>query len=143
MKNKVLFDQETGEINEAPEEQKSPIFRNPWNYKLGDFDKDVEKGGGKSMTVPNEAYTVREILEKFTRGLPLDISKDGTYDEGNEDFESVNNKIDVTEVEEELSFLNEKIAAAKQSKVKGVVKGAEVKHPDITEELKATDHNEA
>lgn len=131
---KILVEETTGEVINIPEEVVSKEwYRRPANYVIGQFDKDMEKGGGKSLTVPNESYTIREILEKFTRGLPLDVEKEGYYENPEEIAEGFENAIDITDVEEQSNILNSKIAEAKQSKVKGVVKGAEVKPPDITE----------
>jgi len=100
-------DEETGVI--IPEEKISKNwYRRPANYELGQFDKDIETNREKSLTIPDQSYTVREILEKFTRGLPLDIEKGGQYDSP-EDFEdNFENAIDITDVEEKLSFIKSK-----------------------------------
>jgi len=139
----MILDTETGEVIDKPEEViTQDWYRRPANFVMGQFNKDMENTREKSMTVPDEAYTVREVLEKFSRGLPLNIVSEGSYDNP-EDFEneSFENAIDITDVEEQVNVLNTKIAEAKQSKVKGVVKGAEVKPPDITE-VKKADKNE-
>ena len=44
-------------------------FRNPYNFKLEA--KDLENKKGKSLTVPDQSFTVQEILLKFTSGIPL------------------------------------------------------------------------
>lgn len=42
-------------------------FRNHYNFKL--TSADLEKGGGKSQTVPNQTLPLSEILKRFTRGV--------------------------------------------------------------------------
>jgi len=125
------------------EEVSKNWHRRQSNYVLGQFDKDLETNREVSQTVPDQSYTIREILTKFTRGLPLDIKKEGFY-ENPAEFESENfeNAIDITDVEEQANVLSAKIAAAKQSKVKGVVKGAESDATDTTEESKEPDQSE-
>lgn len=45
------------------------------------FPKDYESPVGISLTVPNEALSIREILSRFSRGLPLGGSALYYYDE--------------------------------------------------------------
>lgn len=41
----------------------------------------MEHPKGKSMTLPDEAYTIRELLEKFSRNQRMDeLERAGTYD---------------------------------------------------------------
>lgn len=63
------------------------------------FTDDRYKGedcGTELMTVPDEAYTIQDILDKFTRGVNLNISKNGVYTD-TDDFDDV----------DELSTLND------------------------------------
>ena len=143
MKNYI--DQETGEVLETvPEIVEKNWYRRPANYQFGQFDKDMETKREPSLTVPDQSYTVREILEKFTRGLPLDVVQEGSYDEI-EDFSGYEPEkaIDLTDVETQLNDINERISLAKskatRGSVKGEVLGGEKSVPDITEPDKATD----
>lgn len=45
---------------------------------------DMEEGGGVSVTVPDEAYTVRELMERFVSGqrIPDALFRDGVFDSG-------------------------------------------------------------
>jgi len=45
----------------------------------------------KSMTVPSQALTVKQIVDKFLKGIPVDVSKKPvTYlDQDEEDFEAL------------------------------------------------------
>lgn len=141
----IIIDVETGEVIDAKSQ-----FRNPSNYEFDQFDKDSEKNidqeTGKpavSLTIPDQSYTVREILEKFTRGIPLDVSKEGTYENPEEiELMAFENAIDITDVEEQSAILSAKIATARSKKV-GVVKGAENEPPDITKADKASANEEA
>lgn len=52
--------------------------------------QDVEKDHGPSVTVPSEAFTMREILEKFTTGLPNNVVvRDGVFDDEDQDFDDI------------------------------------------------------
>lgn len=54
---------------------------------------------GKREVVPNQSMSIRQILDRFTRGEKLPIGKDGSYFEGPEDLEKAAHK-DLTEKEE-------------------------------------------
>lgn len=110
-KRAMLLEETTGEVVEIPvEEVSKEWYRRPANFKLGQFDKDIEKGGGVSLTVPDQSYTVREILEKFTRGIPLDVQVEGSYDNPEEnEMESFENAIDITDVENQLALAQKEI----------------------------------
>jgi len=44
----------------------------------------------KKLTVPNRSMSLQEILERFTRGEPLEVSRgEGTYHEGDTDLEKI------------------------------------------------------
>jgi len=47
------------------------------------------KVGGKKRVVPNMALSLEEILRRFTRGEPLEVGKEGQYDDGPEDLEKM------------------------------------------------------
>jgi len=60
----------------------------------------------KKQVVPNQSMSLREILERFTRGEPLEIGKDASYDEGEDDLEKVakSDLVDRAEFVEKLKF---------------------------------------
>jgi hypothetical protein len=39
-----------------------------WNYKQA----EPERNSGLSLTIPNQALTMRQIMDRFARGIPLD-----------------------------------------------------------------------
>lgn len=49
-------------------------------------DHPGEKNDLPSLTVPDQSFTIAEILEKHTQGIPLGILKQGSYS-GTEDFD--------------------------------------------------------
>lgn len=59
------------------------------NYKVGDFCFEPASKA-PSMTVPDQSYTIAEILAKFTNHIPPQISKSFYYesDQGDIDFDS-------------------------------------------------------
>jgi len=77
---------------------------------------------GKSLTVPDESYTIRELYDRFTRGQGIDsILKEGTYDEdlGDDDFDSISpleTALDITDVDDEVRYVKEFNKRAKQKK---------------------------
>lgn len=139
--NQILADIETGEIIPVEEVSKT-WYRKPANYVLGQFDKDLENKREVSMTIPDESYTIREVLEKFTRGLPIDGVNEGNY-ENPEDFEaeSFENAIDITDVEEQLTEVNKRIAEKKSKQASDITEAKKGAGDATTKEeaSKATD----
>lgn len=52
-------------------------YRTWYNYKL--TEEDQEKNSGDLITIPDQAYTIKEILEKFTNGVLPDLTKLSGY----------------------------------------------------------------
>lgn len=50
------------------------------------------KNARKSMTIPDQSMSIREIVERFVRGIPVDvIQRQGVYmDQDEHDFEKLN-----------------------------------------------------
>lgn len=48
-----------------------------------------ELGGRKKLVVPNQALSLQEILERFTRKEALPIGRDANYHESDDDLEKV------------------------------------------------------
>lgn len=110
-----IFDVETGAEIIAESQ-----FRNPTNYQLGDFDKDTEVNNEPSMTVPDESFTIQEILEKFTRGVLPDIAMKNAMFDNQEEFDGfeAENPVDITEVEEQLTEVNARLKSSASKSVK-------------------------
>ena len=63
---------------------KKTKFRSALSYKV--TESSFEKGGGDSLAVPNEAYTARELYEKYVTGVPLpNVGRSGEYIEQEEE----------------------------------------------------------
>lgn len=74
-------------------------FRTNFNSHL--FPKNYEVNSGEKITVPDMAYTVEQILNKFTRGVNLNIYNDPEYSDSN-DFDIPDNMVisDLTDLED-------------------------------------------
>jgi hypothetical protein len=142
-----ILDMQTGEITDAGELSGEIIipdevvdkawYRRPANYQLGQFDKDTEKNREKSLTIPDQSYTVREIIEKFSRGVPMDIGSEGTFENVEEfDENETENAVDITDVESQLSEVQNRIDLQK-SQVEGL-KAAQVAEAEAIAKQKAT-----
>ncbi|AXL14916.1 hypothetical protein [Microviridae sp.] len=53
------------------------IVRN-WSYKHGPNNME-RKSSSPSLTIPNETYTIRELLAKHTRGIAPNIARQGHW----------------------------------------------------------------
>lgn len=61
----------------------------------------------KKMVVPNQSMSLEEILSRFTRGEPLEIGRDGAFDEeGDDDLEKVSH-MDLVDKEEYVDKLKQ------------------------------------
>lgn len=50
-------------------------------FNLNNLNVPGEINEGPSLAIPGEAYTIRELLEKYTNGVMPDIHREGQYDE--------------------------------------------------------------
>jgi len=65
-------------------EKVETIHRTVNNFTLGEFKGDMEVNEEPSMTVPDMSYSIKEILEKFTNGVDLMVSRMPQYAENQE-----------------------------------------------------------
>lgn len=73
-------------MEENKEVPKKKQLRNALKFELQSSDK--EPGGGLSITVPDESLSVRQLIERFTRGQSSGVGvREGYFDEGS-DFDS-------------------------------------------------------
>lgn len=68
--------------NKTNQKQTKRRFRSTYNYIP--LESDTEVNNEPSQTISGQAFSIREILTKWTRGVPPEISKLGYYNE-NED----------------------------------------------------------
>lgn len=70
------------------EKTEKPRFRTNYNNYKSVTDK--EKVDPVSMTVPNETYSLRQIVEKFSREYPKNMLRTGYFDTNDEyDFDDI------------------------------------------------------
>lgn len=91
-------------------------YVNQFNF-VHDLKKE-EKISPISLTMPDQAFTIKEILEKFTNGVPPELTKLPQYQE-NPDFDSYDETLDpafdLSDATIRLAELNtEKILLEKQ-----------------------------
>jgi len=89
---------------------------------------DLEKVTGVSLTVPDDSFSVREILEKYTRGIDFGLKRNGIY-EDDADFDdydkeklSQDDLVDQSEalVQSEITIndYHEKVKRSKEASLK-------------------------
>lgn len=79
--------------------------KNTLNARL--FKTPGEKNGQPSLTIPDQALSMREILRRFANGMPLSVGKVPIYDEENDlpDF----SKMDLADREEYAEMYRQEI----------------------------------
>lgn len=82
------------------------------NYNSSEFAKNYEKNSLPSMTVPNQAMSVRELIIRFASGLPVQAGKVPIY-EGDEEFPDID-KMDLIEREDYYQDLRKQRQEAAQ-----------------------------
>jgi len=65
----------------------------------------------KSVTVPNQSMSLKEIIQRFMRRESLPVSKEGVYNDQLGDLEKIKN-LDMTEQVERIEELKTNIARA-------------------------------
>lgn len=85
-------------------------IKNQANFVYGA--KHKIQPSGELMTVPDDSFTISEILEKFTRGVdpmlsrnPLDMPYDAEIDDKVLNFDDLT---DIDEAKEYMKFMNDK-----------------------------------
>lgn len=108
---------------------------NHFNYKPS----PGEVNSGELKTIPNEAYTVRELLEKYATGIQIDLERNVDYiDEG--DFGTkrlfISKDADLTDIDE-----LRKDVELKKERLNGVLK--KVREPKNEEKPKEKETDDA
>lgn len=65
-----------------------------------------------SMTVPDQSLTIREIMQRYARGIPLDSGRVPMYQEDDE-FVPDLERMDLAEIEAYLDDLKERITTSR------------------------------
>jgi len=95
-----------------------------------------QRFSGKKLVVPNQAISLQEILERFTRGEPVAVGQDVSYHESDDDLEKIQ-YMDLTERDEFIAQQKEtQKSYAKQEKRKKAEADRKLREEAI-EKLKA------
>lgn len=83
----------------------------------------ISKGvrySGKKLVVPNQAMSLQEILERFTRGEPLPIAQPINYHESEDDLEKVSHMdlVDKEEYIDKLKTTQQEYSKQEKNKIK-------------------------
>lgn len=100
-----------------------PKFRNHFNVTDELLPGDIEVPVGESETIPGQAYSVKEILTKFVRGIDPRISKEPIYTDATEfdDIDPLYNSVDIlTDVTEAKAFLDQNKASLEAGAARSV-----------------------
>lgn len=84
-------------------------------------DKHLETVGGVSETVPDQSFTIQQILEKFTRGVDPMLTRNPSFEDDvniDDDVISINDLTDLDEAEEFINEIEEKKKAVKEMRKK-------------------------
>jgi len=129
------------EKNKKTKKEQRINFRTPYKYQFKKSDKETPSGVSK--TIPDQSYTIQELLEKFTHGLDLGINQTGQYDEEpsldqdvtlrtpGSDFTHIEEKIHKEEVELSIKEAKQQKAEAKKKSESG----ESLQNDGATEEL--------
>lgn len=57
-------------------------FRTQYNFELGESQTDLTLITEPSATIPDQSLSIRELYERYSRGLPLsEVDRHGFYDD--------------------------------------------------------------
>lgn len=105
MKNEIIVSNPTVDL-ETGEVLISPFLRTSLNFALGNGSKDVEQPYGISLTVPDMAMSLKELLEKHTIDtLPSPIGEPMFYGDEIPNFKAM----DITERDEWLEWNKQRL----------------------------------
>lgn len=108
-----------------------------WKPKASDMETPV----GVSVTVPDDSYTVSELLKKHSQGLALNIQKLGQFDDlGDDEYDSEDmnqfQNLDLAERKEKADKARRHIDNVKEAQKKAKKASEEPKKPNLDPETK-------
>jgi hypothetical protein len=132
---KVLFTELT--IDGAPDNSQIeellsplPIIRDHFNSKW--FGKRYEINNEPSLTIPDEAMSISEMVARFANGIPLDGGREPLYD-GEEELTDLE-KLDLSERQAILEEARQRIAEAETSVKKRREEAEQKRLDDLVEQ---------
>jgi len=107
---KATFDLSTGEMLIDPQKR----FKTQYNAKL--FPTVGEINNMTSETIPAQSMSVREIMVRFAKGLPIDGARVVEYDGGEDLLDGVNwNTLDLSEKANFVENLKSELSALQKN----------------------------
>lgn len=122
-------------LHNMKKEDKKIKYRVRTHLEYGERSKG-EINSGEILTIPDESYTIDEILEKFTKGIKLDIMHEGSYSDS-DDFDDVDERTylnDLSDIEDIESSM-----VARRSRAKAKASKQQQKATEPAEEQPADD----
>lgn len=116
-----------------------------YNFKLKNEHK--EKIKGKSQTVVGKAYTIKELLERHTRGyFPEDVYREAHYQEDanheSVDFQKIQ-RLDIVDKKQIIQNNQETINNLKQITIEQQIKNQKIEETTATTQLKDDEVSDA
>jgi len=100
-------------------------FQHQYNFQFNPLKHAKQLTGLPSVTIPDMAYTVRELLQKYTTGGMPSILQEGTFEE-NVDFADAlgidQDLVDLHMARQKVTELKEQLRREKVNKEKGNLK---------------------
>lgn len=81
------------------------------------FDKDLEENSQPSITLPDQSMTIKQMLERHSKGLPIALYGGEAIYGGEEDELPDLRKMDLSEIQDLREFIQGKINQAHQEAV--------------------------
>lgn len=104
------------------------------DYVLTKEHKETPRG--VSETIPDMSYSIKDIIEKYTQGIPLPVLKNGSFDnvDNFEEIDVTNDpNLDLSEATAIYQQMQSKIKAKAHKKTNEEIKGAS--KPPISESV--------
>lgn len=121
-------------------------FKTPYNAH--EFKTQMERNHLPSLTIPDQSFTIKEILDRFARGLSFNGAKVPVYN-GEEEIPNVA-RMDLADIEDMKAAIQSEIDFKKEELRKTVPRKEEVQEAEVVKttqkkqpKAKAKDDTEA
>ena len=82
-------------------------------YNAHAYDKQYEKNSLPSLTIPDQTLSVKEIMDRFVRGLPVEGAKIPIYEGDESDLPDLS-RMDLTERHETIERIKNEVDTLKK-----------------------------
>lgn len=78
--------------------------------------RTLEKNSGVSQTVPDQSLSIKQIMERHSRGIPIDVKTPQYHSE--DELETIDGRRinDLAEAQEEMEIVSERIREAEKQR---------------------------